>query len=205
MNFVAGAILSDRFLSLDLNRKMKFVRCHPCAFRILYNSLLQSFAFCRLVTLVSLFFASQGCIAHWDEVDLARFSQRDEELPIQDITELDHITSPHHQPHRVTSHHIKSHHHLTSPHLATSHFYITSPHITNSHIASSIQPSNQPHHIISPAPTHQGHRTSHHHNTSRWIRLVALCTFYTQVLSLDSRFFSPEISAPGSAGNYWYR
>ena len=144
VNFVAEAILSDRFLSLDLNRKMKFVKCHPCAFRILYNSLLQSFAFCRLVTLVSLFFASQGCIAHWDEVDLARFSQRDEELPIQDITELDHITSPHHQRHGITSHHIKSHHlissdfassHLTSPHLATSHFYITSPHITNSHIA----------------------------------------------------------------------
>ena len=40
-NFVAGAMLSGRVLSLDLdlNRKVAFVRCHRCATKILYDVL----------------------------------------------------------------------------------------------------------------------------------------------------------------------
>ena len=35
VNFVAGTMLSERFLSLDLNWKMTFFRCHRCAVRVL--------------------------------------------------------------------------------------------------------------------------------------------------------------------------
>ena len=50
VNFMAVAMLSERFLSLDLNRKVAFVRCHRCAINFLYHAL-----YCN---------ASTFCISH---------------------------------------------------------------------------------------------------------------------------------------------
>ena len=48
VNFVARTILSERCLSLALNRNLTFFRCHRCADTILCKSVPQSFAFCSL-------------------------------------------------------------------------------------------------------------------------------------------------------------
>ena len=119
----------------------------------------------------------------------------------------------------MTSHHLISSHRISpcnQPH------YLTSPH-NQPHFH--ISPPNHPHDII------PHHNTSHRHHrhtmetqpdttktppdgtaegwcaqkklvwAAHW--LVALRTFYRQIIALASGVFIPEASAPGSPGNYW--
>ena len=103
------------------------------------------------------------------------------------------------QPHCPLSHHITTKR-MTSYQIAsppsTSHHHHR--HTTETQLATTKTP--QPKHHQTEPP-----KASAAHKTSVWAlrSLVALRTFYMQILSLSYRCFPPEASAPGSQKNCW--
>ena len=168
---VAGAILSEPFLSRDLNRRRTFSRWHRCQrIRILHHSMLPSW-FVGNVSRV-LLWHGLSVVHSTSSSNSPHQSTSHNHLTSHPISSH-HITSRHFTWHHIDpapSHHIKSHHialhgvpsHMTS-HQITDH-HITSHditghdiHITSSHFTTQpttlphlTPPRNQPHYFMSP-------------------------------------------------------
>ena len=129
VTFVPGAILSERSLSLDLHRKIIFLRCHGCAISILH--------YLMDLTLYITSITSHRIPAHITSHDMTTHDITSHHIPSS------HLISSHLASNHITSPHLTTNH-ITPSHLATNH--MTSYHITSQHITSPKTPwkHNQP-------------------------------------------------------------
>ena len=165
VTLVTGAILSERCLSLDLNRKMFFFRCHRHRSALEFSAV-QCYHLVLLAT-------SQGFCC---DVVSRKFTAY--LLPIHHINPRPTTTSHQIPPHLITSHrftsnHITSHHTWGHIKLQTITWHDIAWHDITSHDITShylISARNQPHCLTSQhlAPTTLLHLTSQpwHHTTS---------------------------------------
>ncbi len=185
VTLVTGAILSERCLSLDLNRKMCFfqVSSPSLSVRILRHSMLPS-CFVGDVSRVLLWRGLSE--VHSISSSNSPHQSTSHNHLTSDPTPSHHITSLHIKSHhiashirwhQITDHHMTWHrmtwHYITWHHITLSHFspqpttlpHLTTPrtnHITSSHLATMTSYHITSQHITWPPPTHHGSTTSYH-------------------------------------------